>query len=66
MSILEMIGLAAVWIVATWLLIMLTMWLMGTFIKGGLEVMVLMSHAAIGICAVSLVAGIFMLGRLFS
>jgi hypothetical protein len=66
MGILEIIGVAAIWIVATWLLIMLTMWLMGTYIKGGLEVMVLMSYAAIGICGLSVVAGIFMLGRLFA
>lgn len=66
MGILEIIGIAAIWVVSTWALIMLTMWLMGTFIKGGLEVMVLMTYAAIGICATSVVVGIFMLGRLFA
>lgn len=66
MSILEIIGVVALWIGGTWGLIMLTMWAMGTFIKGGLEVLGLMVYTAIGITVVSAAAGIFMLGRVLA
>lgn len=62
MSVLEIVGAAALYIVGLIVVLYLAMFLLGKFVKGGLEVLALMGWVAALTVVIGIGGGLFLLG----